>query len=76
MKRFLSVLLVLMVVVSAFTGCKNNDAEKSGGSKKKKEKIIRLEIENAYLKELRRLRLQKKLKQKQELPKTSEDNTH
>ena len=40
------------------------------------EKIIRLEIENAYLKELRRLRLQKKLKQKQELPKTSEDNTH
>ena len=39
MKRFLSVLLVLMVVVSAFTGCKNNDAEKSGGSKSEPEKI-------------------------------------
>ena len=42
----------------------------------KDEKLLRLEIENAYLKELRRIRLQEKMKKKQGLPKTSEDNTH
>ena len=42
----------------------------------KDEQLLRLEIENAYLKELRRIRLQEKMKKKQGLPKTSEDNTH
>lgn len=42
----------------------------------KDERLLRLEIENAYLKELRRIRLQEKMKKKQGLPKTSEDNTH
>lgn len=42
----------------------------------KDEKLLRQEIQIAYLKELRRIRLQEKTKKKQGLPKTSEDNTH